>query len=105
MQDVVYIVDRIGMRGGMRCLEAATLVDGDVHHYRTFLHGLQHFAPHQLWRGSAGNQHRSNYQVGMAQRFANGPRTGCESDDLTAVDIVKISQAIQIDIDYGDVGA
>src|SRR5215475_509599 len=48
VDDAVDHIGRVGMGGGMAGLEAAALIDGDVHQHRTGTHALDHLAGHQL---------------------------------------------------------
>ncbi len=105
MQHAIDEINRIGVRGGVRGLEASALIDGDIHHHRAGLHGLQHFAPHQLGRRRSWNQHRADHQIGIADGIAHREDVGCERDHLAAINVVQRAQAIEIAIDDGDVRA
>src|SRR5690606_25530905 len=56
-------VGRILPGGRARGLEAAALVDGDVHQHAAGLHALEHLAGQHLGRLGAGDQHRAHHQV------------------------------------------
>src|ERR1019366_9263557 len=64
VQHAIDEVDGLGVRGGVRGLEAAALVDGNIHHHGAAPHSGDHLAAHQPWRGGAGNQHGAHHQIG-----------------------------------------
>src|SRR5204863_8211 len=98
-QYVVDEIDGLGMRGCVRSFKTAALVDSDVYHDRALLHSAQHIATNQLRRRSARNQHRPDDQIGQVQRLTNGEAVGCQGHNLAAVDIIELTQAIEIAID------
>ena len=93
------------MGGGVRGFEAASLIDGDVDHHRAFLHQRQHVAADQPGGAGAGDQHRADDQVGVAQRFADGVDVRGERDHLAGINVVEFAQAVQASLDDGDVRA
>ncbi|CAL8480679.1 protein of unknown function (plasmid) [Caballeronia sp. S22] len=54
MHDVIDEIDRIGMRSGMRGLEAATLIDCHVDDHRSLLHARDVLPCDELGRGCTG---------------------------------------------------
>ena len=64
MHHTVDYVGRVGVRRRARGLEAAALVDRDVHHDRALLHLLHHLPADELRRGRARNEHRADHEVG-----------------------------------------
>ena len=91
------------MGGGFRGLEAAALIDGDVHQHRTGTHELQLFARDQLRRRGARDQHRADHQIGVGQTLFDGVVGRIDRGQLVAVDLVEIFQAIQRAVEDGDV--
>ena len=105
VQHAIDEINRIGVGGGVRGLEASALIDGDVHHHRAWLHGLQHFAPHQSGSRRAGNQYRANHEIGIADSVAHGEDVGCQRDHLAAINVVQRAQPVEIAIDDDHVRA
>ena len=68
VDDAVDDEGGIGVGGGVAGLEAAALVDGDVHQHRARAHPLEVGAGHQLGRRGAGDQHAADHQVGRRQQ-------------------------------------
>ena len=68
MDNVIDLEGRLFMRGRPRGLEAAALIDRDIHQNRTALHAGKHVAGDELRRAGAGNQHRADHHVG-AEHF------------------------------------
>ena len=65
---------RIGVRGRSRVLEAAALVDRNVHQHRPRPHLADHLVGHQLRCFGSGNQHRSDHQVRGQDELPAAPR-------------------------------
>ena len=57
MNNSVYSIDRIGMGRLPGSLKASALINGDIHHYRTFFHLAEHFPGHQGRRLAAREEH------------------------------------------------
>ena len=83
---------------------AAALVHGHIHDYRSFPHQLKHIPGHQFGRFGAYHQDCSDQQVGARQQFSHAYRVGIECGDIIGHDVVKVAQAIDIHVEYVNVG-
>ncbi len=92
MDHAVHLEHRVLVRGGMRRLEAAALVDRDVDQHRTALHRLEHFACDQLRRRCAGTQHRADDEVGVLHRRGDRRLGGIGGLDLAAEEHVELGK-------------
>jgi hypothetical protein len=63
MDDAIHLVSRIGVRRRTRCLEAAALVDSNVHDHGSLAHRAQHAAADKFRRASTWNEHCANNDV------------------------------------------
>ena len=105
VDDAVDLVGRLGMGGGVRGLEAAALVDGDVDEHRALLHARQHLAGDQLRRGGAGDQHGADDDVGREALLLQRLDGRIAGVDAAVEDVVELAQARDRAVDDGDVGA
>ncbi len=64
MDDSVDHISRVGVGGRVRCLEAAALIDRDIHDHRTLLHRLQHLPGDQFRCARAGDQNSADHDIG-----------------------------------------
>src|SRR5262245_725605 len=104
VSDPVDLEDGIAVRGRMRGLEAATLIDRDVHQHSIALHQLELVATDDERRLRSVDQDRPDHQVGARQhlldrkgRREDGRRTPAEGD-------VELAQLVDRDVEDEDVG-
>ena len=83
-------------------LEAAALVDGDVHQHRAGPHPAHHLSRDQLGRGRARHQHGADHQVGgqhgLLDRRGGGEQCGRSGAELQ----IEFLQPRQRFVDDGD---
>src|SRR5271163_2512945 len=91
---------RVG--GGMGGFDAAALVDGNVHDDRALLHLAHHCFGDDLGSGSAGDEDSTDDQVGIADGALDVVAVGGNGVDASAKDVVEIAEAIQVEVDQGD---
>ena len=89
----------------MRCLEAAALVDGHVHHHRAGLHIFQHVTRDEFRGLGARNQHRADHQIGVFQLLTDIVFGGHQRLDVLGHHVGQIGQALQRDVADRNVGA
>ena len=87
------------MRRGMRCLDAAALIDRHVHDHRALLHLVHHRLGDDLRRSRARNQHAADHQVGLATRPLDVVAVRSHRKDAPAEDVIQLTQPVQIQID------
>ena len=93
------------MSGGAAGLDAATLVDGDVHDDRAGLHGGEHRLVDELGGPSAGDEDRADDEVGPLHHALDVARVGVEGLDLAAEDVLEVGHPRVVDVEDGHVGA
>ena len=93
------------MRGGVGVLEAAALVDGDVHQHAARLHLSHEVVRHQLGGRGAGDQHRADHQVGLGDRALDRQLRGRDAVHPVAVAPEAHAELLQVDVEQRDVGA
>ena len=64
MNDAVHLIGGVGMGGGVRGLETAALIDGNIDKHGALFHARQHFTADELGRGCAGDEHCADHNVG-----------------------------------------
>ena len=89
---VVDPVGGIGVRGRVRVLEAAALVDGDVHQHRAGQHPGHQLVGDQHRRLGPGDQHRPDHQVGVDHRALDLVRVRGDRLAVSLVDRVGAAQ-------------
>ena len=68
VDDAAHREGGVGVSGGLRGLEAATLVDGDVDNHRAGPHASEHVAGHQVGCPSPLDEHGADHHVGVVHR-------------------------------------
>ena len=63
MDDPVFDIRRITVRGRTCSLDAASLINGHVDDHGAFLHVLHHLASDQLRRRSSRDEHAADKQI------------------------------------------
>ena len=101
VHDFVDHVSRVCMRRRMARLEATTLVDRDIDHYRATAHVFDVFCSHQLGCCSAGDKHGTNYEVGLDDAMIDGLLGGIDRRNATAEDIVDLPETRHRSIEDG----
>ena len=92
----MLFVHRVGVRGFAHGLDAATLVDGNVHHDGATLHGFDHRFGYHDWCACTCNQHRTNHQIGVQHAAFDRAAIRRQRHDATLFDLVDEPQAIQV---------
>ena len=103
--DAVDYVDWVAMRGGVRRLEAASLVDGDIDEHGAFLHQREHVLGDELGRSIAGNEHRTDDDIGGGQFLADVMLGGIEGVHIGRHLGSELFQTGQRHIGDGDIGS
>ena len=105
MRHALDLVHRIAVRGRVRRLDAAALVDRDVDDDGAALHRLEHRPRHQFRRTGAGNQYRADHDVGgehfLLDRFA-GREAGA---DAAFEHFIKLTQPRDRAVEDRNLGA
>src|SRR6202051_4900623 len=104
MHHAVHLVAGVRVRGGPRCFNASTLVDGHIDDNRALLHVRHHGAGDDFWRGSAGNQHAADDEVGLSGGVGNVVAVGCKREDAAVEDVVDFAKAVEVQVDQRDLG-
>ena len=104
---VVDDVGRIGVRGGAAGLEAAALVDGDVHHHRAGLHHACSISRVTSFGAAAPGTStapitRSALQTCCSMASLVGEHACCTRPAKT---VVELAQPVEVDVEHRDVGA
>ena len=105
---VDHVVDHeggIGVGGRMAGLEAAALVDGDVHQHRAGAHPGEIGPGHELGRRSAGDQDAADHQVGRRQGLGHEIVGGVAGLHGPPEQVVQFFQARRRYVEQGHVGA
>ncbi len=105
VDDAVELVGGIAVGGRARGFNAAALVNGDVDDDGTFLHGGDHVAGDDFGRCRAGNENAADDEVGLADCAGYVVGVGGEGVEATAEDIVELAEAVEAEVDEGDLGA
>src|SRR5437870_1634532 len=105
VQDAVDGVDRVHHRGGPDRLDAAALVHRHVHHHRPRLHALDHGLGHEHGGAGARDEHGADQEIGPLEHLLDVVAIGGDGDDAPAEDVVGMAQAVEVDVEEGDVGA
>ena len=101
----VHQVGRVCVRGGMRGLEAAALVDRHVHDDGPLLHAGDHRTRDQFGRRRAGNQHPADHQFGVQHRVLQAVRVRIHGVDAVAEHQVELAQAVHVLVEHRDARA
>src|SRR6187200_94075 len=105
MDHPVDLIGRFSMRRGVRCLEAAALVDGYVNEDGTLLDAGKHLARDQFRSRSARNKHRPNNDVGGEALFLKRLYGGVARMDATVENVVELAKTRNRAIENCHVGA
>src|SRR6202042_2785272 len=102
---VVDLEDRVRVRGRVRVLEAAALVDRDVDEDGTGLHPGHELVGDQLGCLGPGDEDRADDQVGVEHGPLDLERVGRDGLDPALVDLVDVAEPGDVPVEDGDVGA
>jgi hypothetical protein len=91
----------VGGRTGV--LEAAALVDGDVHQHRPRPHPGHQLVADQLRRLGTRDQHRADHQIGPGDHLVEGVRGGGQRLEPTLVERVHLAEALDVAVQQHDV--
>jgi len=105
MHDIVHHEGGVGMRGRMRRLEAAALIDGDVNQHRARLHAFHHVRGDQLWRGRTGYQHAADDQIGTQHVLLDGHPRGVHGVERSPENAPQLIQRPGGFVDHPGIGA
>ena len=105
MQDAVDIIDRVFVRGRLRSLETAALVDGDVDEHGARLHRLQLLARDQLRGRCARDQNCADYEVSFLHGRIERGLGGVHRLDQTVELGVELSETVVVAVEDGNVSA
>ena len=104
MHHAMFFEHWLGVGGFAHRFDAATLVDGNIHHDRTTLHGLDHCFAHHHWRPRTRHEHCTNHQVGIQHTAFDGTTIRSQRHDATLFNLVDEAQAIQIFVEQHHFG-
>src|SRR5580658_224842 len=105
VDDAVDLVAGIGVGGGTGGLDAAALVDGDVDDDGALLHAADHLFGDELGGGGAGNEDSADEEVGLAGGALEVVGVGGQGEDAAVEDVVQVAEAVEVEVDEGDLGA
>ena len=94
MRHALDDVHRVGVRGRVRSLEAAALVDRDVDHDRTGLHACDHLARHELRGERAGDQHGPDHEIRLLHRRGDLEARRHQQRDATRENLLEVAHAV-----------
>ena len=92
MDDPVDLIGRIGVRRRMGRLEAAALIDRDIHQHRTPLHRLQHLPRDQLRRARAWDENGTDHGIGCENLLFDRLDRGETRADSTLEQLIEFTQ-------------
>ncbi len=104
-QRLVHREGGIGVRGGVRILEAAALVHGDVDEDAARTHPGDQCVADQLRRLRSGNKHRADHEVGLDHGLLDLEAVGCDGLDPARVERIEFAEAGDVRVEHGDVRA
>ena len=93
------------MGGGVRVLEAAALVHGDVHEHGALLHLQDHLVGDDVRGLAARDQHRADHQIGLEHAVLDLVGGRDDRAHAVAVEVVHGAQSLDRGVQHGDVGA
>ena len=96
---------RVVVRGGLGVLEAATLIDGDIHQDSARLHLRDSGIRDELGCLGAGHQHRADHQIGLLDRGLQFQPRRIAGLDGAAVLGVDLAQRVDVQVEDSDMGA
>ena len=95
----------IGVRGGARCLNASTLVDGHIDNDSALFHLGDHGAGNELGRGGSGDEYAADDEIGLPGGAGQVVAVGGKRVEAAGEDIVELAKAIQVHINESDLSA
>ena len=79
-------------------LDAAALVDGDIHDHAAVLHVAQVLFADKSRGLGAGDQHGPDDEVGLAQVLANSVRVAEDGVDVGRHHVVEVAEPVEVDV-------
>jgi hypothetical protein len=92
------------VRGRAGVLEAAALVDGDVHQHRAGSHPADQLVGHQPGRLGAGDQDRPDDEVGLQDGPLDLQDVGGDRLAVTLVDQVRLAELVDVRVQQEHLG-
>ncbi len=104
VDDAVDDVGGVFVGGGAGGFEAAALVDGDVDDDAAVLHHFEVFAGDEARGAGAGDEDSADDEVGFLEGVADGEGVGVDGGDIGGHDVVEVAEAVEVNVEEGDVG-
>ena len=105
VDDPVDLVDRVGVRRGLRRLEAAALVHRHVDRDGPLLHLGDQLSRHELGRRGAGDQDRPDQEIRPPAALLERDRVRSDRLHAAEEDVVEVAHAIRRHLEDRHVGA
>ena len=90
---------RIVVGGRVGVLEAATLVDGDIHQHRSGLHLGDHVVGDELRGLGAGDEHRADHQIGLEDVLLHGEGGAHDTVYLVVEPPEGVAQLVEVGVE------
>ena len=94
---------RIVVGGRVGVLEAATLVDGDIHQHRSGLHLGDHVVGDELRGLGAGDEHRADHQIGLEDVLLHGEGGAHDTVYLVVEPPEGVAQLVEVGVENRDI--
>ncbi len=105
VDDAVDDVGGVAVGGGVGGLDAAALVDGYVDDDCAFLHFGDHRLGDDLGGGGAGDEDSTDDEVSFADGVLDVVAVGGDGVEAAVEDVVELAEAVEVEVDEGDLGA
>src|SRR6266404_7424103 len=102
VDDSVHDVGWVLVRCSMNCLDAATLIDGDVDDYRSWLHRLQILTTNESRCDGSRYENRSDDQIRGGDLLQDVMTIGIDECDVSGHDVGQVAQTFERQIQHGD---
>ena len=100
----MQVVDRVVVRGLMDCLDAATLIDGNVNNDSAWLHAAHHVFAHDNRSAAARHEHCADHQVGICDVALDCAAVRGQGDHTTFLDLIDPAKAVDVLVEQHDLG-
>src|SRR5262249_33539913 len=91
--------------GGVRRLDATTLIDGNIDNHSPLFHCGNHLTGYQLGSRSTRDQYRTDKQICLSNGLSNGHGIRSERSNPSEKDVVQVSEPGKIVVQNGDLRA